>query len=226
MNARDLVILIPILVAIFVIILTILVARQVALAQRVRSTAVAVLCAQRGLLPADVVESDFGSLLGAFSNRWLSNSYASPDHAVAVADFVRPAGRRGYQYFSVLTFTVAGLNMPYVSVVRRIRGGLFIGGPPAVELESIDFDNRFTVRAKDRRSVVMLMDPGMMQLLLDCELVDFDMVRDRVLAFINRASEPLHQPSEPVEFEQLFRFFDGFTARMPRILLTEYAAAN
>lgn len=101
-----------------------------------------------------------------------------------------------------------------------------IGGPPTVEQESIVFDERFIVRAKDRRSAVMLLDPGMMQLLLDCEPVNFDMVGDKVLAFINRAAEPAHQPSEPVEFEQLFRFWDGFLPRVPELLRAEYAAAQ
>jgi hypothetical protein len=64
-----------------------------------------------------------------------------------------------------------------------------------------------------------------MQLLLDCDDVNFDMVGDKVLAFVNRAAEPAHRPTEPVEFEVLFRFMDGFVARVPAILRTEYAAA-
>jgi hypothetical protein len=64
-----------------------------------------------------------------------------------------------------------------------------------------------------------------MQLLLDCEDVNFDMAGDKVLAFVNRATEPAHQPTEPVEFELLFRFFDGFVTRVPALLRSEYAAA-
>jgi hypothetical protein len=71
---------------------------------------------------------------------------------------------------------------------------------------------------------VMLLDPGMMQWLLDCEEVSFDMAGDRVLAFINRAAEPKHQPTEPVEFEMLFKFLDGFVPRVPQLLRSEYAA--
>ena len=95
-----------------------------------------------------------------------------------------------------------------------------------MELESIDFDKQFTVRAKDRRSAVMLLDPGMMQWLLDCDHVSFVMIGDRVLASINRATEPHHNPSEPVEFELLFKFYDGFLARLPAILRSEYAAMD
>jgi hypothetical protein len=81
------------------------------------------------------------------------------------------------------------------------------------------------VKAKDRRAAVMLLDPGVMQLLLDCDDVNFDMVGDKVLAFVNRATQPAHHPTEPVEFEVLFRFMDGLTTRVPTILRTEYAAA-
>jgi hypothetical protein len=72
----------------------------------------------------------------------------------------------------------------------------------------------------------MLLDPGMMQWLLDCDHVSFVMIGDRVLAFINRATEPSHNPSEPVEFELLFKFCDGFVARVPAILRSEYAAGQ
>lgn len=95
-----------------------------------------------------------------------------------------------------------------------------------MEMESIDFDQRFAVRSKDRRSAVMLLDPGMMQLLLDCELVNFNMLGDRVLAYIDREAEPSHQPGDPVEFVKLFSFLDGFRARVPELLRTDYAAAT
>jgi hypothetical protein len=101
---------------------------------------------------------------------------------------------------------------------------MVVGGPPTLELESIDFDERFTVKAKDRRSAVMLLDPSMMQLLLDCEEVNFNMVGDKVLAYINRLSETGHKPTEPIEFEPLFRFLDGFVSRVPALLRSEYAA--
>jgi hypothetical protein len=95
-----------------------------------------------------------------------------------------------------------------------------------LQLESDEFDKRFVVRAKDRRSAVMLLDPGMMRWLLDCDHVSFVMVGDRVLASINRATEPSHNPSEPVEFELLFKFWDGFLARVPPILRSEYPAVQ
>lgn len=188
---------------------------------RARQQAIAAMCAQRGLVPG-VALGDF-AILGNLNNRQLTNSFSSPDHALAVADYIRPAGK-SVELFSLLAFTVAGLNIPYVSVNRRGLGILMLGGPPTVELESIDFDQRFTVRAKDRRSAVMLLDPGVMQLLLDCADVNFDMVGNKALAYVNRAAEAAHRPSEPVEFEMLFRFADGFLTRVPELLRSEYAA--
>ena len=191
--------------------------------RKARHNAIAALCAQRGF-HSGAATGAF-PLLGNIARTWLSNSFSSPDQAVAVADFMRPEGRSA-QFFSVLSFTVAGVNMPDVSVMRRGLGAFLIGGPPTVELESIDFDERFTVKAKDRRSAVMLLDPGVMQLLLDCEQVNFTMVGDRVLAYVNRESESRHKPGDPIEFEQLFKFWDGFVARMPELLRTEYTAAT
>ena len=188
---------------------------------RTRQQAIAALCAQRGLVPG-VAPGDF-AIIGNVDHRLLTNSFSSTDHAVAVADYTRPAGKHT-QFFTLLAFTVAGLDVPYVSVTRRDLGTIILGGPPTLELESIDFDERFTVRAKDRRCAVMLLDPGVMQLLLDCGDVNFDMIGDKVLAYINRAAEPAHRPSEPVEFEMLFKFWDGFVTRVPELLRSDYAA--
>ena len=186
-----------------------------------RQQAFAALCAQRGLV-SELAPDDF-AILGPIDRSWLTNGHALPDHSVAVADFVQPAGKHT-AFFSMLSFTVAGVNIPFVAVWRRGFGGITIGSTPTLELESTDFDKQFTVKAKDRRSATMLLDPGVMQLLMDCEQVNFDMVGDRVLAYVNRAAEPAHQPAEPVEFQLLFRFLDGFVARVPSILRSEYAA--
>jgi len=156
---------------------------------------------------------------------WLSNSFSSRDPQVAIADFIRPAGKNT-RLFTVLGFTVPGVNIPLVAVERRDMTGMVIGGPPRVELESTEFDKRFGVKAKDRRSAVMLLDPAMMQLFLDCEQVNFGMSGDKVLAYVNRFAEPRHKPAEPVEFEMLFKFLDGFVSRVPELLRTEYAATS
>jgi hypothetical protein len=186
-----------------------------------REQVTATLWAQRGLV-ADLGPDDF-AILGPIDRRWLTNAHASPDHSVAVADFTQPAGKRT-AFFSMLTFTVSGMNLPFVAVARRGLTGITVGGPPTLELESTEFDKQFMVKAKDCRSATMLLDLGVMQLLLDCEQVNFDMDGNRVLAYVNRAAERPHPPAEPVELELLFKFLDGFVARVPTILPSEYAA--
>jgi hypothetical protein len=163
-------------------------------------------------------------MLPSIERMGLSSAFSSPDGGVAVADLIRSEGK-SEAFFSVLSFTVAGVNIPMVSVdPRNVFTAAVVGGAPTLELESDEFDKQFVVRAKDRRSAVMLLDPGMMQWLLDCDHVSFVMIGDRVLASINRGAEPSHNPSEPVEFELLFKFYDGFLARVPAILRSEYAA--
>ena len=201
-------------------------ARRLAPLQRARRQAMAAMCAQRGLVPSGTnLPRDFPMLTG-IERTGLRNAFSSPDGGVAAADLIRSEGK-SEAFFSVLGFTVGGVNMPTVSVdPRNMFTTAVVGGEPTLELESDEFDKRFVVRAKDRRSAVMLLDPGMMQWLLDCDHVSFVMIGDRVLASINRATEPAHNPSEPVEFELLFKFYDGFVARVPPILRSEYAAAQ
>ena len=200
--------------------------RRLAPLQKARRQAMAAMCAQRGLVPSGANLSRDFSMLSSIERTGLRNAFSTPDGGVAAADLVRSEGR-SEAFFSVLGFTVGGVNMPTVSVdPRNMFTTAVVGGEPTLELESDEFDKRFVVRAKDRRSAVMLLDPGMMQWLLDCDHVSFVMIGDRVLASINRATEPAHNPSEPVEFGLLFRFYDGFVARVPAILRSEYAAGQ
>jgi hypothetical protein len=201
--------------------LILIAARRVGPLEQARRQAIAAICAQRGLVSG--VGADDLSLLGRIDPRWLTNAYSSADQGLTIADFVRPAGKNT-QFFTVLSFTVPGLNMPNLAVTLRNLEGPVLGGLPAIELESTEFDKRFVVRARERRSAVMLLDPGMMQLVLDCGIVSFEMVGDKLLALINRAAEPRHRPADPVEFDTLLRFQDGFAARVPALLRNEYTA--
>lgn len=186
-----------------------------------RQQAIAALCAQRGLV-SELAPDDF-AILGPIDTSWLTNGHALPDHSVAVADFIQPAGKHT-AFFSMLAFTITGVNVPYVAVWRRGLSGITVGSTPTLELESTEFDKQFTVKAKDRRSATMLLDPAVMQLFLDCEQVNFDMDGSRVLAYVNRATERAHAPAAPVELELLFRFLDEFVARVPATLRSEHAA--
>jgi len=204
-------------------VLNVIAARRVRPLERARRQAIAALCAQRSLVPG-VPAGEF-AVLGRVDPRWLTNAYRSSDQRLAIADFMRPAGKNT-QFFSLLSFTVAGLNVPAMAVTLRNLTGPVLGGPPTVELESDEFERRFVVKAKDRRAAVMLLDPSMMQLLLDCEIVRFNMVGDEVLGFVNRGAEARHNATEPVEFALLFKFWDGFVPRVPALLRSEYASGS
>src|SRR3989442_3293491 len=155
-----------------VIFIAILFRRQAPLL-RARQQAIAALCSRRGLVPGALPRDC--ACPGNIDHRLLTNSYASPDHAVAVADYMRPAGKHT-QFFTLLAFIVTGLDVPYVSVTRRELGTIVIGGPPTLELESIDFDSRLPDKAKDHRRAGLLLDPSIMQLLLHSADLNFHML--------------------------------------------------
>jgi hypothetical protein len=190
--------------------------RRAAPLQGARRQAIAALCAQRGFVP--------GLSRPSPDLRGLINPFSSADGKVVVADAVRDSGR-DVEAFALLSSTIDGLNMPRVSVLRIGQRSLTVAWGPVLELESGDFDRRFAVIAKDRRSAVMLLDPGMIQWLLDCENVSLDMIGDRVLAFVDRAALPAHSPDEPVDYRMLFKFWDGFLPRVPQLLRSEYSTA-
>jgi hypothetical protein len=203
----------------------------------VRQQAIMALCQPRGLVPGPVnLTSDF-EIARTMDKPAFENSFSSPDGAVSAADFWRHDDKNWYP-FSLLAFTIAGLNMPYVAVTRRdLPGGLpLVWGPQQVGLESIDFNALFTVRAKDRRSAVMLLDEGMMQWLLDCQQVSFEIGGNRVAALVPRRAEPANLPvfqllsnprqADPTELVLLFKFWDGFVPRVPALLRTEYATST
>jgi hypothetical protein len=209
-------------------------AQRVTPTRRERQRAIAELCQKRGLLGGSVNLTSYFEIASPMGNSAFENSFSSQDGGVSAADFWRHDNKIWYA-FSLLAFTIAGLDMPYVAVTRHDLPGLaLVWGPQQVGLESIDFNAAFTVRAKDRRGAVMLLDEGMMQWLLDCEQVSFEIAGNMVAALVRRGAEPTYQPTlpsfsnprraEPVELELLFKFWDGFVARVPALLRTEFAA--
>jgi hypothetical protein len=87
------------------------------------------------------------------------NRFVSPDSSLAVGD---ASSRDGRNAFTLMMFPVLDLNLPYLVVARKgdVDISTVTNGQP-VQLESIDFDDRFAVRANDGRSAVMLIDQGM-----------------------------------------------------------------
>ena len=118
--------------------------------------------------------------------------------------------------FTLMMFPFLNLNLPWLSVTRNgeVDVATSLQGQ-RVQFESIDFDNRFTVRSNDRRSAVMLIDQGMMQWLLDCDHLIFQVWGGLVFAYVKRQAV---QTADPVELELLFRFYDGLPAHIPEIV--------
>jgi hypothetical protein len=188
--------------------------------QRARRQAIATLCGQRGLAPGLVAIPN-----QVLQPRGLVNPFSSPDGKVVAGDAAHTEGKQ-VALFSLLSFTIDGLNMPRLAVLRQRRASLVDVWGPVLELESSDFDKRFAVIAKDRRSAVMLLDQGMIQWLLNCDNVGFEMTGDRVVAFTDRFTRPAHPLAEPVEYQLLFKFWDGFVPRIPPLLRSEYSTAQ
>lgn len=185
------------------------------------------------------------------------NSFAKPDGSIWAADLWTPktssgsfgtsGDRKQWEAFSIVSFAVPGVNLPFVAVSRKGESAPgFTRGSP-LTLESIDFDERFLISAEDRRSAVMLLDQGMMQWLLDCDHVSFEITGGQGRALVRRSSESSYQPSldsgwhlpwqsvvphpdsrraDPVELELLFKFVDGFASRVPELARTEFATGN
>ena len=221
-----------------------------------RQQAIAAICGQRGMLPNPVTLS---TLLSAIFPMALpgqlpiyENSFGSPDGSLWAADMWIPRQddhnrqTKEWDPFSMVSFNLPGVNLPYVGVTRKgeKNPSRFSKGSP-LTLESIEFDDRFAIRADDRRSAVMLLDQGMMQLLLDCDQVSFEITGDRVQALVSRSGESTYQPgltpgwklrgqsdaphsksrrADPVELEMLLKFADGFGPRVPELVRTEFAA--
>lgn len=197
-----------------------------------RFQAIAALCEPRGMLPNAAQLTNYLPMVNPAAHPTFGPAFATPDGSLWAGDLWRTEGSGKATTtgaFSMLVFTVSGVKVPYVAVARKGQMSIPAGvdGSP-VGLESIDFSDRFAVLAADGRSAVMLLDLGMMQLLLDCDQVSFEMLGDRVQALVRNKVQPtsgVPPSTEPVEYELLFKFLDGFVRRLPAILRTEYASS-
>lgn len=143
------------------------------------------------------------------------NRFVAPEASIAVGEVASSEGA-----FTLMMFPVAGLKFPYLVLGRK--GDVDLGRVAKgrwVQFESIDFDSRFAVRSDDPRAAVMLIDQGMMQWLLDCDRVNFQLWGGQVFAFVKHKPE---KAAEPVELEVLLRFLDGFAVHVPEIVRSEF----
>jgi hypothetical protein len=145
------------------------------------------------------------------------NRFVSPDSSLAVGD---ASSRDGKNAFTLMMFPVRDLNLPYLVIARKGDVDLsMVTNGQWVQFESIDFDNRFAVRSDDLRGALMLIDQGMMQWLLDCDHVNFQVWGGMVFAFVKRQPPSI---AEPVELDLLFRFYDGFPPHVPEMVHSEF----
>jgi hypothetical protein len=242
-----------------------------------RQQAIATLCQQRGMVPNPVdLATAFASVLpmvvpgelrvlGAIASKVIpgmfpvfENSFALPDGSLWASDLWTPKkssnsfgssdDKKQWDSYSMVSFAIPGVSLPFVGVTRKGENNTpgFARGT-SLTLESIDFDERFLISAEDRRSAVMLLDQGMMQWLLDCDHVSFEITGDRGQALVKRSAESSYQPglspglrlawrsdaphpdsrrADPVELELLFKFVDGFASRVPELVRREFAASQ
>jgi hypothetical protein len=187
--------------------------------RRKRDLAIAALCAQHGMGRVEDVRSPFLPRMLPLSEPVCHSTFATPDWSLW---FSEVTDRKGSSSFSVLMFGLPELNLPNIEVARKgqVDVPLVVRGQ-TVQLESIDFTNRFEVRADDARAAVMLIDQGMMQWLLDCDRVSFQANGPLVSAIVRRRDQYSVQPAE---LELLLQFHDGFAARVPQLVRGEFPA--
>ena len=187
--------------------------------RRKREQAITDICTQRGMWRVDDVRSPFLPQMLPVSGPVCHNTFATPDWSLWFSE-VGP--RNGPGAFAVLIFGIQELNLPYVGVARKGEVDVPLGARgQAVQFESIDFADRFEIHADDPRAAVMLIDQGMMQWLLDCDRVSFQVSGPLVSAMVKRR---VRNSVQPTELELLLQFHDGFAAHVPQLVHTEFPA--
>ena len=184
------------------------------------------ICAAHGGTPGPVDMPGVFNLAGVGFLFGLSNQFTN------AADFSSRQEKRTL-FFTLVTTRFPGITMPLVAVTRKGLPGTPMWGPDRIEVESIEFTQRFTVTANDQRLAFMLLDLPMLQWILDCAEVNFAIVGDGLVAYVYRGDRggPVFKPGEPSpvtgdgsELELLYKFVDGFGERIPAVLRAEFAA--
>jgi hypothetical protein len=187
--------------------------------RRKRDQAIAALCTQRGMSRVEDVRSPFLPQMLRLVEPVCHNTFATPDWSLW---FSEVGDHKGASVFAVLMFGVPELNLPYIGVARKGQVDVPLGARgQTVQLESIDFTDRFQIHADDPRAAVMLIDQGMMQWLLDCDRVSFQVTGPLVSPIVKRRDQDSVQPTE---LELLLQFHDGFAAHVPQLVRSEYPA--
>jgi len=187
--------------------------------RRARDQAITAVCTQRGMERVDDVRSPFLPQMLPISGAVCRNTFATHDWSLW---FSEVGARNGPSAFAVLIFGIQVLNLPYIAVARKGQVEVPLGARgQTVQLESIDFADRFQIHADDPRAAVMLIDQGMMQWLLDCDRVSFQVSGPLVSAMVKRRGQ---NSAQPTELELLLQFHDGFAAHVPQLVRSEFPA--
>ena len=187
--------------------------------RRNRGLAIAALCTQHAMGRVEDVRSPFLPRMLPISEPVCHNTFATPDWSLWFSEI---SDRKGPSVFAVLMFAVPELNLPNIEVTRKGQlDAPLVGHGQTVQLESIDFSNRFQIHADDPRAAVMLIDQGMMQWLLDCDRVSFQITGPLVNAIVKRRDQYSLQPTE---LELLLQFHDGFAGHVPPLVRGEFRA--
>ena len=226
--------------------LVLYVAYRVVAAQRKRKAAaaryqrMAAICAANGGVPGPVDLPGSAVFVPAMEalaasgipvgliNRFtgLSNQFTNAADFTLVAEKTR-------LFFTLVTGRFPGLNMPRISVTRKGLPGTAVYGQYRIGVESIALAERFNITCSDARLGTMLLDLPMIQWILDCADVNFEMFGDGLIAYVYRAKEggpvlnflfearPLN--SDGSELELLYKFVNGFGQRIPAVLRAEFA---
>jgi hypothetical protein len=184
------------------------------------------ICAVHGGAPGPVDMPGVFNIAGVGFLFGLSNQFTN------AADISSRQEKRTL-FFTLVTARFPGIDMPLVAVTRKGLPGTPMWGPDRIEVESIEFTQRFIITANDKRLAFMLLDLPMIQWILDCAEVNFAMLGNGLVAYVYRGDRggPLFKPGEPSpvtgdgsELELLYKFVDGFGERIPAVLRAGFAA--
>ncbi len=182
-------------------------------------TAITDLCDKHGMSRVADAGTQFTPRMLAMVEPRFQSTFANSDWSIWFSEIV---DSKDGSAFALMMFSAGGLNIPYVAVARKgaVAVPLSAQGQP-VQLESVDFADRFEIRADDPRAAVMLVEQGMMQWLLDLNEVSFQVIGPLVTAVVKKRRSAKRALAD---VELLLEFHDGFGAHLPQLTLIEYPA--
>ncbi len=129
--------------------------------------------------------------------------------AVVSTDYGRKEDQSIPTWFIVFDFRL-GKNFEPITIFNKRDSRKFkvIHGKPSITTESNQFNNRYLIYGKNRKTVLEILDPIVMSVLLDCrEDINFEIAENRLLVY--KCSKP-----KSVEFlDNLYRVGQAIAQR-------------